>query len=130
MSSVKPVKRKLQGSSEQDEQIEANMTASEKKRRKKNVKAPKHYPLSERQQLALLMQMTSAEKSPEPASPPSTPMRKTPGGSGRKDKIHKRNERGETMLHLSTIRGDLDVMKELIRQGADVNIQDYAGKNC
>nr|XP_039270620.1 ankyrin repeat domain-containing protein 12-like [Styela clava] len=130
MSSMKekPMKRKLFGSSEHDDKNDSHTVSADKKRRRKNtVEAPKHYPLSERQQLALLMQMTSAENSPEPASPPLTSIRKTPGSTGRKDRVHRRNERGETLLHLSTIKGDLDAMKELIRQGADVNVQDFAG---
>lgn len=124
------MKRKLFGSSEQEDKTDPSSTSvsSEKKRRRKNaVETPKHYPKSERQQLALVLQMTSLENSPEPASPPQPAVRRTPGGSGKKDKIHKRNERGETMLHLCTIRGDLDAMKELVRQGADVNVQDFAG---
>ena len=47
--------------------------------------------------------------------------------SGKKDKINKRNERGETPLHLATIKGDITQMQELLKQGADINIADYAG---
>nr|CAB3221735.1 ankyrin repeat domain-containing protein 11 [Phallusia mammillata] len=99
---------------------------SEKKRKKKDGGRPKNCPLSERQQLALLMQMT-AEESNEQAGTPPPQIRRTPGSSGRKDKVHKRNERGETPLHLATIRGDLNAITELIKQGADINVQDYAG---
>ena len=42
-------------------------------------------------------------------------------------KLHKRNERGETPLHLAAIRGDAKQIKKLIRNGVDVNVTDYAG---
>jgi len=58
--------------------------------------------------------------------PPS--VRKAPGSSGRKDKINKRNERGETPLHLATIRGDMPAIIDLVNHGADINVQDYAGR--
>ena len=53
------------------------------------------------------------------SSPRDTPTR---------SKIHKRNERGETPLHLACIKGDVKVVSVLIGQGADVNAQDFAGK--
>ncbi|CAK8682660.1 unnamed protein product [Clavelina lepadiformis] len=122
----KDAKRKLPA--DQDDRS----SHSEKKRRKKDTKSagskarPKHYPLSERQQLALLMQMTASENTEQTSNPPSA-VKKTPSGSGRKDKVNKRNERGETPLHLATIRGELPLIMDLIKQGADINVQDYAG---
>lgn len=90
------------------------------------------YPLSERKQMALLMQMTARDNSPD--STPSHPsqatpaQKKTPSSSSRqKDKINKRNERGETPLHMAAIRGDVKQVKELISLGADVNVKDFAG---
>ena len=62
--------------------------------------------------------------------PPSSSRKRTPssvGSSGRKNKVNKRNERGETPLHLATIRGDISAIADLVKQGADVNVQDYAG---
>lgn len=44
-----------------------------------------------------------------------------------KDKVNKRNERGETPLHMAAIRGDVKQVKELISLGADVNVKDFAG---
>jgi len=41
--------------------------------------------------------------------------------------LNKRNERGETALHVAAIRGDVKQMKKLIKSGADVNMKDYAG---
>ncbi|XP_068093280.1 ankyrin repeat domain-containing protein 12 isoform X2 [Hyperolius riggenbachi] len=90
------------------------------------------YPLSERKQMALLMQMTARDNSPDstPSHPSqATPVqKKTPTSSTRqKDKVNKRNERGETPLHMAAIRGDLSQVKELIRLGANVNVKDFAG---
>ncbi|XP_034039943.1 LOW QUALITY PROTEIN: ankyrin repeat domain-containing protein 12 [Thalassophryne amazonica] len=89
------------------------------------------YPLSERKQMALLMQMTANS----PDSTPSHPLQTTPvqkkvpssASSRQKDKVNKRNERGETPLHMAAIRGDVKQVKELISLGADVNVKDFAG---
>ncbi|XP_071232811.1 ankyrin repeat domain-containing protein 12-like isoform X1 [Salvelinus alpinus] len=91
------------------------------------------YPLSERKQMALLMQMTAMDNSPD--STPSHPsqahpvQKKLPSStaSRARDKVNKRNERGETTLHMAAIRGDAKQVKELISLGADVNIKDFAG---
>ncbi|XP_018124253.1 ankyrin repeat domain-containing protein 12 isoform X2 [Xenopus laevis] len=90
------------------------------------------YPLSERKQMALLMQMTARDNSPD--STPNHPsqatptQKKTPSSSTRqKDKVNKRNERGETPLHMAAIRGDISQVKELICMGANVNVKDFAG---
>nr|XP_028593175.1 ankyrin repeat domain-containing protein 12 isoform X1 [Podarcis muralis]XP_028593176.1 ankyrin repeat domain-containing protein 12 isoform X1 [Podarcis muralis]XP_028593177.1 ankyrin repeat domain-containing protein 12 isoform X1 [Podarcis muralis]XP_028593178.1 ankyrin repeat domain-containing protein 12 isoform X1 [Podarcis muralis] len=90
------------------------------------------YPLSERKQMALLMQMTARDNSSDPSlNHPlqTTPtQKKTPSSSSRqKDKVNKRNERGETPLHTAAIRGDIKQVKELISQGANVNVKDFAG---
>ena len=54
----------------------------------------------------------------------------TPGSvGGVKNKANKRNERGEAPLHLASIRGDVQATKNLIKQGAEVNVQDFAGKS-
>ncbi|XP_075389140.1 ankyrin repeat domain-containing protein 12 isoform X2 [Tenrec ecaudatus] len=90
------------------------------------------YPLSERKQMALLMQMTARDNSPDstPNHPSQTTptQKKTPSSSSRqKDKVNKRNERGETPLHMAAIRGDVKQVKELISLGANVNVKDFAG---
>ncbi|KAM5222104.1 ankyrin repeat domain-containing protein 12 isoform 2-T2 [Ctenodactylus gundi] len=90
------------------------------------------YPLSERKQMALLMQMTARDNSPDstPNHPSQTTpaQKKTPTSSSRqKDKVNKRNERGETPLHMAAIRGDVKQVKELISLGANVNVKDFAG---
>jgi len=58
-----------------------------------------------------------------PLSPHSVG-RRTPAAD---KKLTKRNERGETALHVAAIRGDVKQMKKLIVGGADVNVKDYAG---
>ncbi|XP_069822157.1 ankyrin repeat domain-containing protein 11 [Dendropsophus ebraccatus] len=93
------------------------------------------YPLSERQQVALLMQMTAEESANSPVdTTPKHPSQSTVGQKGTpnsasktKDKVNKRNERGETRLHRAAIRGDARRIKELINEGADVNVKDFAG---
>ncbi|OCT82342.1 ankyrin repeat domain-containing protein 11 [Xenopus laevis] len=93
------------------------------------------YPLSERQQVALLMQMTAEESVNSPVdTTPKHPSQSTVGQKGTpnsasktKDKVNKRNERGETRLHRAAIRGDARRIKELINEGADVNVKDFAG---
>eukprot|EP00063_Salmo_salar_P023574 XP_013998409.1 PREDICTED: ankyrin repeat domain-containing protein 12 isoform X1 [Salmo salar] len=91
------------------------------------------YPLSERKQMALLMQMTARDNSPDstPSKPSQAPsvQKKLPSNSASRarDKVNKRNERGETPLHMAAIRGDAKQVKELISLGADVNIKDFAG---
>ncbi|XP_072587415.1 ankyrin repeat domain-containing protein 11 isoform X2 [Vulpes vulpes] len=93
------------------------------------------YPLSERQQVALLMQMTAEESANSPVdTTPKHPSQSTvcqkgtPNSASKtKDKVNKRNERGETRLHRAAIRGDARRIKELIGEGADVNVKDFAG---
>ncbi|XP_012578303.1 PREDICTED: ankyrin repeat domain-containing protein 11 [Condylura cristata] len=92
------------------------------------------YPLSERQQVALLMQMTAEESANSPVdTTPKHPsqaavcQKGTPNSASKtKDKVNKRNERGETRLHRAAIRGDARRIKELISEGADVNVKDFA----
>jgi ankyrin repeat protein len=81
--------------------------------------------LTERQQMAILLQMTSEDN--------ATPTRKGRNDfespcSGQKS-VNRRNERGETQLHVASIRGDVHKLRTLISQGADVNTEDYAGKS-
>uniref|UniRef100_A0A672KNU4 Ankyrin repeat domain-containing protein 11 n=1 Tax=Sinocyclocheilus grahami TaxID=75366 RepID=A0A672KNU4_SINGR len=92
------------------------------------------YPLSERQQVALLMQMTAEESVNSPDTTPkhqsqsSLGQKGTPNSASKtKDKVNKRNERGETRLHRAAIRGEARRIKELISEGADVNVKDFAG---
>ncbi|XP_075694697.1 ankyrin repeat domain-containing protein 11 [Rhinoderma darwinii] len=93
------------------------------------------YPLSERQQVALLMQMTAEESTNSPVdttpkhlSQSAVGQKGTPNSASKtKDKVNKRNERGETRLHRAAIRGDARRIKELINEGADVNVKDFAG---
>ncbi|XP_056148631.1 ankyrin repeat domain-containing protein 12 isoform X2 [Lampris incognitus] len=100
----------------------------------KKSQAPKllfGYPLSERKQMALLMQMTANSPDSTPSHPSqATPVQKkvpSSASSRQKDKVNKRNERGETPLHMAAIRGDAKQVKELISLGADVNVKDFAG---
>ncbi|XP_026134052.1 ankyrin repeat domain-containing protein 12-like isoform X1 [Carassius auratus] len=121
--------------------IYADKDGPEKKKVKKESGAKKStpvnilfgYPLSERKQMALVMQMTARDNSPDttPSHPSQSPAVQkkiaSSSSSRQKDKVNKRNERGETPLHMAAIRGDVKQVKELIELGADVNVKDFAG---
>lgn len=105
---------------------------------------PLNPPVSERQQLALVMQMTSQERPPRMFKPifyihmshkngqlqiraifvlaPPNPVEERKRG-----RAH-RNERGETPLHVAAIRGDQEQVQKLIDQGEDPDSADFAGK--
>ncbi|XP_031714195.1 BRCA1-associated RING domain protein 1 isoform X1 [Anarrhichthys ocellatus] len=55
---------------------------------------------------------------------PSTPAGRPSSGS---PAVLKRNHKGETLLHLAAIKGDVEAVKELLDQGADPNLKDHAG---
>ena len=84
---------------------------------------PAMKPLTERQQMALLLQMTAEDN--------STPVRKRTkeieSSNSTPRSVNRRNERGETPLHVAAIRGDAARARSLIVQGADVNTTDFAG---
>ncbi|GFR14771.1 ankyrin repeat domain-containing protein 12 [Trichonephila clavata] len=73
-------------------------------------------PLSERQQIALLCRLSGI------SSAESSPTQEDCGTFSLK-----RNERGETPLHVATIKGDFEKVKKLLKQGANVNTIDNAG---
>uniref|UniRef100_A0A8B9MBR7 Ankyrin repeat domain 12 n=1 Tax=Accipiter nisus TaxID=211598 RepID=A0A8B9MBR7_9AVES len=144
MKEKSSMKRKLpftiSPSRNEDRNSDTEKEGPEKKKMKKDAGNKKStpvsilfgYPLSERKQMALLMQMTARDNSPDSAlNHPlqTTPtQKKTPSSSSRqKDKVNKRNERGETPLHMAAIRGDVKQVKELISLGANVNVKDFAG---
>lgn len=77
-------------------------------------RGPPVTPMSERQQMALLMQMTSSANDVGSRSP---------SGSRSRD----RNERGETPLHLAAIKGDVEQVCKLLAHRADPNATDFAG---
>lgn len=69
------------------------------------------------------------DSTPNHPSQTTPAQKKTSNSSSRqKDKVNKRNERGETPLHMAAIRGDVKQVKELISLGANVNVKDFAGK--
>lgn len=81
-------------------------------------------PLTERQQMALLLQMTSEDN----ATPTRRRKNETESPCSGQKSVNRRNERGETQLHVAAIRGDVQRVRALIAQGADVNTEDYAGE--
>lgn len=42
-------------------------------------------------------------------------------------KVHKKNERGETPLHVAARKGEHRLCRKLIEEGALINARDYAG---
>lgn len=104
--------------------------------------AAQNTPMSERQQMALLMQMTNqaGEDSIEIRLPVNTETiliqllvclfaELSPGGQNYLPaRSRDRNERGETALHVAAIKGDLDGVKKLLDQGMSPNVADFAGK--
>ncbi|CAG9853995.1 unnamed protein product [Phyllotreta striolata] len=78
-------------------------------------RTPTVAPMSERQQMALLMQMTSGSESGS----------RSPSSSSSRSR--ERNERGETPLHLAAIKGDLEQVCKLLAHRADPNVADFAG---
>lgn len=78
-------------------------------------RTPSVAPMSERQQMALLMQMTSGNESGS----------RSPSSSSSRSR--ERNERGETPLHLAAIKGDVDQVCKLLAHRADPNVADFAG---
>uniref|UniRef100_A0A1B0GJ63 Uncharacterized protein n=1 Tax=Lutzomyia longipalpis TaxID=7200 RepID=A0A1B0GJ63_LUTLO len=77
---------------------------------------PTNTPMSERQQMALLMQMTSSSNQPE----------LSPGGHS-SARGRDKNGRGESALHVAAIKGDHDAVKKLLDQGMSPNLADNAG---
>lgn len=81
-----------------------------------NSRIPSVTPMSERQQMALVMQLTSNANESGSRSPSSTNSRS-----------RDRNERGETPLHLAAIKGDVEQVCKLLAHRADPNVTDFAG---
>ncbi|KFV67643.1 BRCA1-associated RING domain protein 1, partial [Dryobates pubescens] len=55
--------------------------------------------------------------------PHSPSVLKSPGGNT----IARRNYKGETLLHVASIKGDLVTVEQLLKNGADPNVKDNAG---
>uniref|UniRef100_A0A669QFR0 BRCA1 associated RING domain 1 n=2 Tax=Phasianus colchicus TaxID=9054 RepID=A0A669QFR0_PHACC len=55
--------------------------------------------------------------------PQSPSVFKSPGSNT----IARRNYKGETLLHIASIKGDLAAVEELLKNGADPNVKDNAG---
>lgn len=98
--------------------------------------------MSERQQLALVMQISSQDAPPgklvafacmffsleQLLRLPAIPCSAAPTpAEERKRTRQQRNERGETPLHVAAIRGDHDQVKKLLDQGQDPDVPDFAG---
>lgn len=97
--------------------------------------------VSERQQLAVLKQLTASDEtnglssaqtnchsnvffSIIAVSSPSSSIHSQP----RSMKVFRRNEHGETIVHIAARKGDLKQLKQALKDGANVNEEDNAGK--
>ncbi|CAF4999050.1 unnamed protein product, partial [Rotaria sp. Silwood1] len=78
--------------------------------------------VSERQQMAVLKQLTAGEESNTGSQSPSS---LTP--QPRPSKINRRNEHGETIVHITARKGDLKQLRKVLKAGANVNEADNAG---
>ncbi|NWI46911.1 BARD1 protein, partial [Picathartes gymnocephalus] len=56
-------------------------------------------------------------------TPLSPSVLKSPGGNT----VARRNYKGETLLHVASIKGDLAAVEQLLKNGADPNVKDNAG---
>ena len=52
----------------------------------------------------------------------------SPRSEAIRGRIQRRNDRGETPLHVACIKGDLKHVTALVGQGAEINVTDNAGK--
>ena len=96
-----------------------------------------NFPLTERQQLQYLLEVTAKEANHDSETDFSDVAKLYTNNAKKKDhsreshadiRIRKRNERGETALHLAAIKGDLEDVVTLLQAGALVNAKDNAGK--
>lgn len=83
------------------------------------------YPLTERQQLQYLLEVTAKEAKQDTGSSSNEDTGKD---NQLETRIRKRNERGETALHVAAIKGDLEDVIALIKAGAAVDVKDNAGE--
>ncbi|CAF2044051.1 unnamed protein product [Rotaria magnacalcarata] len=84
--------------------------------------APHRLIFSERQQMAVLKQLTAGEESNPGSQSPSSI---TP--QPRPSKINRRNEHGETIVHIAARKGDIKQLRKVLKAGANVNEGDNAG---
>ncbi|NWV41075.1 BARD1 protein, partial [Grantiella picta] len=66
---------------------------------------------------------STSKTSGQLATPLSPSVLKSPGGNS----IARRNYKGETLLHVASIKGDLEAVEQLLKNGADPNVKDNAG---
>ena len=129
-------KRKLFGQPV-DETCETENEAISKKKKKSDdpiisIDNTQKRLLTERQQLAFLLEATSTRESADNENKSTftkiaTRKKAKRNGKFANPRVYRRNERGETLLHLAAIKGDIASLKKLIKDGAEVGLKDYAG---
>ncbi|NWR51398.1 BARD1 protein, partial [Regulus satrapa] len=66
---------------------------------------------------------STSETCSQIATPPTPSALKSPSANS----IARRNYKGETLLHVASIKGDLAAVEQLLKNGADPNVKDNAG---
>ena len=64
----------------------------------------------------VFLSRSAGSQSPSSVAPPTRP-----------SKINRRNEHGETIVHIAARKGDLKQLKKVLKAGANVNEADNAG---
>lgn len=104
-----------------EEVLNANPQLANKRRVSASADFASHrFIVSERRQLAVLKQLTATDETSNPASSTTPQPRPT--------KIFRRNEHGETIVHIAAKKGDLKQLRKALKEGANVNEEDNAGK--
>ena len=92
--------------------------------------------VSERRQLAVLKQLTASDETSRIKSEASKGFHFSIQGVSpssviaqpRSTKVFRRNEHGETIVHIAARKGDLKRLRKALKDGANVNEEDNAGK--
>ncbi|KAM3721557.1 Ankyrin repeat domain-containing protein [Dirofilaria immitis] len=122
--------RQRQGPSTTLMQIPSSVASNESQR--SHSSSLPTYPVSVRQQLAIIKQMEQpTQVSMDPSSANSQFLQTNSASPSlskkRISKVHKKNERGETPLHIAARKGEHRLCRRLIEEGAFINARDYAG---
>ncbi|MCI4378757.1 hypothetical protein PGIGA_G00219940, partial [Pangasianodon gigas] len=112
-----PKRSRPQGGSPQSTPKRPRLSPGQRARRRRSGPSPDASPYS-----------SIPERSVEERKGKETPGSSPATGRSQTSPAHmKRNHKGETRLHLAAIKGDVEMTRALLEQGADPNLKDYAG---
>ncbi|KAK3542787.1 hypothetical protein QTP70_002990 [Hemibagrus guttatus] len=112
-----PKRSRPQGGSPESTPKRPRLSPGQRARRRRSGPSPVTSPYSS-------IPERSVEERKEKESPGNSP---ATGRSQASPAYMKRNHKGETPLHLAAIKGDVEMTRELLEQGADPNLKDHAG---